>query len=83
MSDKKKPGRPKGSTRVNPETALEKRATFIVRKDLLGKIELLVKAESYRLTLVNKQVTNVKLKDVVNDALDEYVTGYEEKHGEL
>jgi hypothetical protein len=44
---------------------------------------LLTKAESYRLTLINKQVTTVKLKDVVNDALEEYVTDYEKSYGDL
>ena len=83
MTEKKKPGRPAGTKRVDPETALEKRATFIIRKDLLNKVQLLAVSESYRQTVEVGHLVTVKQKDIVNNALDEYVTKHEEKHGKL
>jgi len=83
MEEKRKPGRPVGTKRHDPETAKEQRATFIVRKDILQKIKLLAQAESRRVSIQGDQEAAVKLKVVVNDALDQYVTKYEKKHGSL
>ena len=83
MTEKRKRGRPKGSTTVDSETATEKKATVSIRKDLLNKVQLLAVAESYRQTVEKKVPVTIKFKEVVNDALDEYVTKYEKKHGEL
>lgn len=81
--ERKKAGRPFGTKKVDPATATEQKATFIVSKVLLNKIKLLVQAESYRQTVEEKEVVTVKLKDVVNEALGDYVEKYEKKHGEL
>ena len=83
MTEKRKPGRPFGTKTVDPATSTEQNATFVVRKDLLQKIKLLVQAESFRRTVETNQMVTIKLKDVVNEALDQYVTKYEKKHGQL
>ena len=83
MTKKRKVGRPRGSTTKDPATATEQNATFVVRKDLLGKIKLLAQADSYRQTVEDGQMVTVKLKDVVNQALDQYVNKYERKYGKL
>ena len=72
---KKKPGRPRTSTKVPKDTTEEgtkegeKRATFIVREDLLEK----VKAIAYW--------DRVKIKDVMDAAMDKHIQAYEKKHG--
>jgi len=73
--EKKKPGRPRTSTKVPKDTTEEgtkegeKRATFIVREDLLEK----VKAIAYW--------DRVKIKDVMDAAMDKHIQAYEKKHG--
>ncbi|MDB5013759.1 MAG: hypothetical protein JWQ25_1961 [Daejeonella sp.] len=81
--EKKKAGRPFGTKKVDPATATEQKATFIVSKVLLNKIKLLVQAESYRRTVAKKEPVTVKLKDVVDEALGNYVAKYEQENGEL
>ena len=83
MTEKRKPGRPSGTKRVDPETAIEQRATFIVRKDLLSKIKKIAEAESLRVSIENNQEITVKFKIIVNKAFEEYISRYEEKYGEL
>ena len=75
--EKPKRGRPKTSTRVVTKSSQEgtkekeTRATFIVNEDLLEKL----KAIAYW--------DRVLIKDVVNTALQEIVTKYEEKNGDI
>lgn len=83
MTEKRKPGRPKGSTTVDPGTATERKVTVSIRKDLLNKVQLLALAESYRQSVEKKIPVTIKFKEVVNEAVGEYVTKYEKKHGEL
>ena len=83
MEEKKKAGRPFGTKRVDPATATEQNATFVVKKVTLNKIKALAQAESYRQTVERKQVVTIKLKDVVNSAFDAYIDRYEKKYGEL
>jgi len=74
---KKKPGRPKTSTREITKSSQEgtkeneTRATFIVKEDLLEKL----KAIAYW--------DRKLIKDVVNTALEETVTKYEKKNGKI
>ena len=73
--EKRGPGRPRTSTKIVRDTteegtkAGEKRATFIVREDLLEK----VKAIAYW--------DRVKIKDVMDAAMDKHIQAYEKKHG--
>ena len=73
--EKRKPGRPRTSTKIVRDTTEEgtkegeKRATFIVREDLLEK----VKAIAYW--------DRVKIKDVMDAAMDKHIQAYEKKHG--
>lgn len=83
MEEKRKPGRPVGTKRHNPDTATEQRATFIVRKDLLQKIKLIAQAESKRVSVKGDQEATVKLKVIVNNAFEEYINKYETKYGKL
>lgn len=79
LGDNPKPkrGRPKTSTRVVTKSSQEgtkeneTRATFILNEELLEK----VKAIAYW--------DRVLIKDVVNTALQEIVTKYEEKNGDI
>lgn len=70
-----KRGRPKTSTKVPKDTTEEgtlpgeKRATFIVNESLLDK----VKAVAYW--------DRVKIKDVLDAALEKHITAWEKKHG--
>ena len=83
MTEKRKVGRPSGTKVLGTDKATEQRATFIIRKDLLHKIKLIANAESLRIFNENNQVTTVKLKVVLNNAVEEYIRSYEEKYGEL
>ena len=73
--EKRGPGRPRTSTKVPKDTTEEgmkegeKRATFIVREELLEK----VKAIAYW--------DRVKIKEVLDAALDKHIQAYEKKHG--
>ena len=73
--EKRGPGRPRTSTKIPKDTTEEgtkegeKRATFIVREDLLEK----VKAIAYW--------DRVKIKDVMDAAMDKHIQAYEKKHG--
>ena len=73
--EKRKPGRPRTSTKIPKDTTEEgtkegaQRATFIVREDLLEK----VKAIAYW--------DRVKIKDVMDAAMDKHIQAYEKKHG--
>ena len=73
--EKRKAGRPRTSTKIPKDTTEEgtkegeKRATFIVREDLLEK----VKAIAYW--------DRVKIKDVMDAAMDKHIQAYEKKHG--
>jgi hypothetical protein len=73
----KKVGRPKTSTKVISKSSQEgtkeneTRATFIVREDLLEKL----KAIAYW--------DRVMIKEVINTALEEAVSKYEKKNGDL
>ena len=82
ITEKRKAGRPKSDNTIGTESATEQRATFILRKDLLKKIKLLAEAEGRRISIEGIEAT-VKLKIVVNNALDEYIRSYEVKYGEL
>ena len=76
-NDKPKRGRPKTSTKEITKSSQEgtkeneTRATFILNEELLEK----VKAIAYW--------DRVLIKDVVNTALQEIVTKYEEKNGDI
>ena len=73
--EKRKAGRPKTSRKIPKDTTEEgtkegeKRATFIVREDLLEK----VKAIAYW--------DRVKIKDVMDAALEKHIQTYEKKNG--
>jgi len=73
----KKVGRPKTSTKVISKSSQEgtkeneTRATFIVREDLLEKL----KAIAYW--------DRVLIKEVINPALEEAVSKYEKKNGDI
>jgi hypothetical protein len=73
----KKVGRPKTSTKVVSKSSQEgtkeneTRATFIVKEDLLEKL----KAIAYW--------DRVLIKEVINPALEEAVSKYERKNGEI
>jgi len=75
VPEKRKAGRPKTSRKVPKDTTEEgtkegeKRATFIVREDLLEK----VKAIAYW--------DRVKIKDVMDAALEKHIHTYEKKNG--
>jgi len=75
--EKQKAGRPKTSTREITKSSQEgtkeneTRATFIVREDLLEKL----KAVAYW--------DRVLIKDVLENALIEYLSRYEEKKGKV
>ena len=85
----KKVGRPKTSTKVitqgnTPEDGTkegERRATYIVKKEAIEKIEAIAYWESYNQTIKNKQPTTVMIKDVVGEALQEYILKWEKKNG--
>ena len=83
MTEKRKPGRPVGTKRVNPETAKDQNATFTIRKDLLEKIKLCTVVEQYRLTIEAKKVVPFRQKDILNRALEEFFDKYEKKYGKL
>lgn len=74
---RRKPGRPKTSTKVVVDTTEdgtregEKRATFIVRKDLLEKVKALAYWE------------RVAIKDVLEAALEKHINAHERKHGAI
>jgi len=74
---KRSPGRPKTSSKILKDTTEEgtrpgeKRATFIVREDLLEK----VKAIAYW--------DRVKIKDVMDAAMEKHIQTYEKKHGKV
>ena len=75
VQEKRKAGRPKTSGKIPKDTTEEgtkegeKRATFIVREDLLEK----VKAIAYW--------DRVKIKDVMDAALEKHIHTYEKKNG--
>ncbi len=75
--EKPKRGRPKTSTREVTKSSQEgtkekeTRATFIVREDLLEKIK--------RISYWDR----VRIKDIVNSALEEAVAKYESNNGEI
>ena len=77
QADKPKMGRPKGSTKEITKSSQEgtkvneTRATFIVNEELLDKL----KAIAYWDRLL--------IKDVVDSALQEYVTRHEKKNGSI
>ncbi len=77
LPEKPKRGRPQTSTREVTKSSQEgtkvgeTRATFIVREDLLEKI----KGISYW--------DRVRIKDIVNSALEEAVAKYESNKGEI
>jgi hypothetical protein len=73
----KKAGRPKTSTREIIKSSQEgtregeTRATFIVKEELLEKLKAVAYWE------------RVMIKDIVNNALQEYVDAYRKKHKEI
>lgn len=75
--ERKKPGRPRTSTKVAKDTTEEgtlegeKRATFIVKEEHLEKL----KAVAYW--------DRLKIKDALGAALDKYLEAYEKKNGPL
>ncbi len=71
-------GRPKSNKKIGSENSTEQRATFIIQKDLLSKIKSLAETESKRLSIEGIEVT-VKLKSIVNKALEEYIDRHENK----
>lgn len=74
---RKKPGRPRTSTKVPKDTTEEgtlpgeKRATFIVKEEQLEKL----KAVAYW--------DRSKIKDVITAALEKYLDAYEKKNGPI
>lgn len=75
--ERKKPGRPRTSTKVPKDTTEEgtlpgeKRATFIVKEEQLEKL----KGVAYW--------DRVKIKDVITSALEKYLDAYEKKNGPI
>lgn len=75
--EKKRPGRPRTSTRVAEKSSQEgtkekeTRATFIVNEELLDK----VKAIAYW--------DRLRIKDVLNNALEDAIAKYEKKKGKV
>ena len=75
--NRKKPGRPRTSTKVPKDTTEEgtlpgeKRATFIVKEEQLEKL----KAVAYW--------DRSKIKDVITSALEKYLDAYEKKNGPI
>jgi hypothetical protein len=75
--NRKKPGRPRTSTKVPKDTTEEgtlpgeKRATFIVKEEQLEKL----KAVAYW--------DRSKIKDVITAALEKYLDAYEKKNGPI
>lgn len=73
--ERKKPGRPRTSTKVPKDTTEEgtlegeKRATFIVKEDQLEKLKAVAYWE------------RSKIKDVMSAALEKYLEAYEKKNG--
>jgi hypothetical protein len=92
QGDKPKKGRPRtappkdltgGNT---PETGTklgERRATYIVKKEVIEKIHAIAQLESHRETVKNKEITVVMVKEVVGQALQEYIDKYEKKYGAI
>ena len=66
----KKTGRPKKSSQEGTREG-ETRATFIVKEELLEKLKAVAYWE------------RVMIKDIVNNALQEYVDAYRKKHKEI
>lgn len=75
--EKPKKGRPVTSTREITKSSQEgtkegeTRATFIIKEELLDKVKALAYWE------------RLKIKDVLNTALEETVARYEKKHGDI
>ncbi len=75
VTTRKKPGRPRTSTKVAKDTTEEgtlegeKRATFIVKEDQLEKLKAVAYWE------------RSKIKDVMSAALEKYLEAYEKKNG--
>ncbi len=74
---KKRPGRPKTSTRVAEKSSQEgtkekeTRATFIINEELLDKVKAIAYWERLR------------IKDVINSSLEDAIAKYEKKNGKV
>lgn len=77
QGEKPKKGRPVTSTREITKSSQEgtkegeTRATFIVKEEILDKVKALAYWE------------RLKIKDVLNTALEEYLARYEKKSGDI
>ena len=82
-------GRPKTSTRVITKSSQEgtkdgeTRATFVVNEGQLETIKNIAYWEGYNQTVKNKQPTTVFIKDVLREALQEYIDRYKKKNGAI
>lgn len=66
---RRRPGRPRKGETVEPSNEI--RATFIVNQDLIKKIKYI--------SLVDDSL----LKDVIDNALSEYIANWESENGEI
>lgn len=77
----KKQGRPVGSGKEENKNKINK--TWQVDSEVVNKIKLIASKETYRRTVESGAPVRVPDQGIVEEALKEYITKYEKKHGSL